>query len=91
MKELLIHASLRGGEVNLMASDRTDAGIGPQSRVSISLSGSDEDKLRKMYDDLSAGGTADSPLKKEFWGDVVGSLTDKFGINSMVSIGQEQH
>jgi len=91
MKELLIHASLRGGEVNLMASDRTDAGTGPQSRVSISLSGSDEDKLRKVYDDLSAGGTADYPLKKEFWGDIFGSLTDKFGINWMVSIGQGQH
>jgi PhnB protein len=26
------------------------------------------------------------PLEKQFWGDIFGSLTDKFGINWMVNI-----
>ena len=28
------------------------------------------------------------PLKKEFWGDIFGSLTDKYNINWMMNIAQ---
>jgi hypothetical protein len=35
-----------------------------------------EEQLYKMYDDLSAGGSADHPLEKAFWGDNFGGLTE---------------
>jgi PhnB protein len=86
-KDLVINATLDTGSFNLRASDRDDATNGPQTRVALSLIGTDEARLRKVYDDLSAAGHQDSPLEKVFWGDIFGSLTDKFGINWQVNIG----
>jgi PhnB protein len=87
-KDLVINATLDAGDFYLRASDRPDATNEPQARVALSLIGTDEARLRKVYDDLSAGGTRDNPLEKVFWGDIFGALTDKFGINWQVNIGR---
>jgi PhnB protein len=87
VKDLVINATLDTGEFTLRASDRDDTTNAPQTRVALSLIGTDEARLRKIYDELSAGGTQDSPLEKVFWGDIFGALTDKFGINWQVNIG----
>jgi PhnB protein len=86
-KDLVINATLDTGEFQLRASDHADATNAPQVRVALTLIGTDEAKLRKVYDDLSAGGTQDNPLEKVFWGDIFGAVTDKFGINWQVNIG----
>jgi len=86
-KELVINAALETGAFNLRGSDRGDATKDPQARVALTLIGTDEDRLRKIYADLSADGSQDSPLEKVFWGDTFGALTDKFGINWQVNIG----
>jgi PhnB protein len=86
-QDLVINATLDAGEFYLRASDRDDATREPQARVAMSVIGTDEARLRKVYDDLSAGGTQDNPLEKVFWGDIFGALTDKFGINWQVNIG----
>ena len=86
-KDLVINATLETGEFSLRASDRGDASSSPQTRVALSLIGTDEPRLRRIYDALSAGGNQDSPLEKVFWGDVFGALTDRFGINWQVNIG----
>jgi PhnB protein len=86
-KDLVINATLDTGEFQLRASDRDDARKEPQARLALSVIGTDEARLRKVYDDLSAGGTQDNPLEKVFWGDIFGALTDKFGINWQVNIG----
>jgi PhnB protein len=89
MKGKVIHASLRGGDANLMASDTHDKTLG-KGKIELSISGEDEPKLRKIFDGLSAGGQVSSPLKKEFWGDTFGSLTDKYGIGWMVNINAKK-
>jgi PhnB protein len=86
-KDLVINATLDTGDFYLRASDRGDATNASQVRVALTVIGTDEAKLRKVYDDLSAGGTQDNPLEKVFWGDIFGALTDKFGINWQVNIG----
>ena len=86
-KELVINATLETPQFNLRASDRDDATKSRQTRVALSLIGTDEPRLRKIYDELSAGGVQDSPLEKAFWGDIFGALTDKFGISWQVNIG----
>jgi PhnB protein len=86
-KDFVINATLDTGEFHLRASDRPDATMAPQVRVALSLIGTDEARLRKTYEELSDGGTQDDPLEQVFWGDVFGSLTDKFGINWQVNIG----
>ncbi len=90
MKDLVIHASLTGGTIDLMGSDWTEVDNKPQKRVSLSLVGSDEPALRKTYDQLAAGGNADHPLKKEFWGDTFGGLTDRYGISWLVNISAKK-
>ena len=87
-KGRLIHASLSGGEIDLMASDITGP-IG-KGNISLSLSGTDEPKLRHMFKELSAGGKVNHPLEPAFWGVIHGNLTDKFGIDWMFTIGKEQ-
>jgi PhnB protein len=81
----LMHASLEGGAVKLMASDTTEASP-VAKKVSLSLGGTDEAKMREIFDALSAGGKVFSELKKETWGDIFGSFTDKYGVEWMMNI-----
>jgi PhnB protein len=90
MKGKIMHASLSGGDADLFASDSTIAS--PVSRkIELSLSGEDESKLRKMFDALSVGGKVKFQLKRESWGDIFGSLTDKYGIDWMVNIATKKN
>jgi PhnB protein len=45
----------------------------------------------RMYAALSEGGKASMPMSDMFWGDYWGMLTDKFGINWMISFNAQQH
>ena len=87
-KSQVINAALVSNDLTIRMSDRPDASIDPQTRVELSIVGQDEDRLHKLFDDLSQGGTVRTPLSKQFWGDTFGALTDKFGIGWQVNIGQ---
>lgn len=81
----VMHASLKG-PVNLMASDSPKAS-NKTAKVELSLGGTDEAQMRKVFDALAEGGTVRMPLEKQFWGDVFGNLTDKYGVDWMMNIG----
>jgi len=81
----IMHAKLDGGLVTLMGSDTS--GASPEAKkITLSLGGSDEAELRKVFDSLSEGGKVSQPLTKMFWGDIFGQLTDKFGVDWMMNI-----
>lgn len=86
LRDKIMHAML-DGEVTLMASDNPDPsqtlGTG---KVSLALGGTDEDRLRALFDRLSEGGTIVIPLEKQFWGDTFGMLTDRFNVSWMVNM-----
>lgn len=85
----IMHARLDGGLATLLGSDTS--GASPEAKkITLSLNGSSEEKLREIFDKLSAGGKIAFPLEKMFWGDVFGSLTDKFGVEWMVNISRHQ-
>jgi PhnB protein len=86
-KSQVINATLIADGITVRASDRADTSLDPQTRVELSIVGHEEDRLRKVFDDLGAGGTIRSPLEKQFWGDIFGALTDQFGIGWQVNIG----
>lgn len=88
MKGKIVHSSLRGGAINLMASD-SDKKLGT-GKIELSISGEDDAQLRKIFSGLSAGGTVRTPLEKQFWGDTFGALTDKFGVEWMVNINAKR-
>lgn len=50
------------------------------------LSGTDSARLTTVFNALADGGKTKMPLSDQPWGATVGWLTDKFGINWMVSI-----
>jgi len=84
-KDNIMHAKLEGGLITLMASD-TSMASPKMAKVSLSLNGTDEKKLHEIFGQLSEGVEVKHPLKKEFWGDTYGDLTDKYGIDWMVNI-----
>ncbi len=45
--------------------------------------------MTKIFNDLAEGGTIKMPPTQQPWGADVGWLTDKFGLNWMVSIDNE--
>ncbi|HEY5442820.1 MAG TPA: VOC family protein [Candidatus Saccharimonadales bacterium] len=81
----IMHARLEGGDIKLMASDTAKASP-VAAKVSLALGGSDEPRLREIFGKLSKGGKVFMELKKEFWGDIFGSVTDKYGVDWMVNI-----
>ena len=60
------------------------------SGASVSLSGDDEQRLRRYWDNLSEGGTVTMTMQKQPWGDEFGMCTDKFGVPWLVNISAPQ-
>ncbi|WP_104104181.1 VOC family protein [Arthrobacter sp. 08Y14] len=88
----IMHSSLKTDDgLVLMASDTPDSmALDQGSSYSISLSGSDGERLRGYWDKLLDGGQMTLPLEKAPWGDIFGMLNDKFGTSWMISIeGQD--
>jgi PhnB protein len=83
----VIHALLTGGDITLRASDREDVSADPQTRIELSLIGTDDARLRTMFDGLAKDGTVRAKLERQFWGDIFGAVTDKYGIGWQVNIG----
>ncbi|HET6863737.1 MAG TPA: VOC family protein [Candidatus Saccharimonadales bacterium] len=81
----IMHASLKG-PVNLMASDSQMASD-HSAKVELSLGGTDEAQMKEIWEKLADGGKVKMPLAKQFWGDTFGMLTDKFGIDWNMNIG----
>jgi PhnB protein len=84
-KDHVMHAALRGGAVTMMAAD-SDKASPEAKKIELSIGGKDEAQLRAIFDKLSAGGKVSMPLKKQFWGDIFGQVTDKYGIDWMVNV-----
>ena len=85
-KDLVVNAALDSGAFTLRASDRADATVDVQTRIELTVNGSEEDDLRRIFDALSDGGTIKAQLEKMFWGDIFGALIDRFGIGWQVNI-----
>ncbi len=84
----LMHAMLESDtSITIMGADTPDSmEYTPGKNISISLSGENEEELRRYWEKLSSDATIREPLTKAPWGDTFGMLTDKFGIEWMVNI-----
>jgi PhnB protein len=83
--DYIMHAKLTNGSLTIMGSD-TEQASPKTAKVELSLSGPDEAEMRRIFDTLAEGGMVRFPLEKQFWGDVFGNLTDKFGVDWMMNI-----
>lgn len=86
-KNQVVNALLTGGDITLRASDLQDTSNDPQTRIELSLIGTDEERLRALFDGLAADGTVRAQLERQFWGDTFGAVTDKYSIGWQVNIG----
>lgn len=88
-KDQVMHARLSGGAVNLMASDGMEPDKLGTGKISLALSGTDEEKLRKIFNQLSKDGNIIHPLEKQFWGAIYGDFIDKYNVRWMVNISTQ--
>ncbi len=88
----IMHASLHlpTGQT-LMGSD-TPPGMeySDGKRVRMIVHGEDEGVLRGYWDGLVVGGSVETPLDKQMWGDIYGACTDKYGVEWMMNISAPQ-
>lgn len=94
-KEKIMHISLPiSKETVLMGSDSSDS-FGQASiegnNFSISINTDTMDEAKRIFNELSEGGSIKMPLEKTFWGSYFGMFTDKFGIHWMMSYATEDH
>lgn len=91
VKELVMHAHLKVGDVDLMFSD-TFPGMPHQSgdTVQIAIHPEKEDKTREIFEALADGGHVEMPLQKTDWSPLYGIVKDKFGVSFQVSTKGEQ-
>jgi PhnB protein len=87
--EKIMHISLPiSRETVLMGSDTSEA-FGQVTTAgdnfAISITTASQALADKLYRGLSAGGKETMPMNKTFWGSYFGMLTDKFGIQWMIS------
>lgn len=86
--EKVMHGMLEAdGGLTLMGADVPPGSeYTPGNAIAISLSGDDADALRRYWDELTDGGSIDTPLEKQMWGDEFGMCSDRYGIAWMVNI-----
>ncbi len=83
----IIHADLKNDALSFMASDGDEQHpVVMGNNIHMSVVGTEEALLTKYFNGLAEGGKVDMPLAKQFWGDIYGQLTDKFGVHWMVNI-----
>lgn len=89
-REKIMHGYFKGDNgIELMASDAPSSmpQPGPGGQMSLTVSGDNEALLREYWEKLSDGANVTVPLTQSPWGDIFGMLTDKYGVDWMVDIG----
>lgn len=85
----MMHIALPIGKDNvLMATDALDYmghAYKEGNNFSISVTADSQSEAEKIFNGLSMGGKVSVPFSKAFWGSYFGMLTDKFGMQWMVS------
>lgn len=81
----VLHASMKVGDVTLMASDAPPGQYTKPTGISVSISLKDRDKGEQIFNALAEGGTLTMPFSKTFWASGFGMCTDRFGIPWMVN------
>ena len=91
-KKRIMHIALPIDGGMLMATDALES-MGQKLTVGnnfyISLSPSTREDADRIFNGLSADGKVEMPMGEQFWG-YFGSFTDKFGVQWMLNVGNEQ-
>ena len=83
-EDKVMHASLRIGETEVMASDGRCAGEPAFQGVSLSLSVAGEAEADRLFGALAEGGQVQMPLGPTFFSPSFGTVADRFGVPWMI-------
>jgi PhnB protein len=86
----VMHASMRIGDTEVMASDGFATGKPNFHGFSLSLSARDDAEARRWFEALSDGGKVQQPLIKTFFSSSFAMVADRFGVPWMVVVPQAQ-
>ncbi|MCC6535514.1 MAG: VOC family protein [Burkholderiales bacterium] len=84
----IMHASMRIGQTEVMASDGRCAGAPSFQGFSLSVSVASEAEADKVFAALAAGGQVVMALDRTFFSPRFGMVTDRFGVSWMVIVPQ---
>lgn len=86
LKDKVMHATLEFGDGNTMLlSDYGKPGFNAGNNAHMSINVEAEDEAEALFMSLKENGEVTMPFGPVFWGGKFGMLTDKFGIQWMVS------
>ncbi len=80
----IMHAAMRIGETEVMASDGRAMGKPEFKGVTLSLSASSEAEADRLFNALAEGGQVQMPIGKTFFSPRFGMVADRFGVSWMV-------
>jgi PhnB protein len=80
----VMHASIRIGETEVMASDGRSMGQPVFQGVSLSLAVTSEAEADRLFKALGEGGQVQMPIGKTFFSPRFGMVADRFGVSWMV-------
>ncbi len=86
----IMHACLRIGETQLMASDGYCTGSAKFEGINLALQVATVADADRVFAALSEGGQVKMPLTPTFFSPKFGMLADRFGVNWMVLVEQKQ-
>lgn len=80
-KSKIMYAGIQFGNMVAMFMDMpTGMPLVKGNNVTPTLSMEDKDEVKRLFHELSEGGTVDMPLQQTFYSELYGAVTDKFGI-----------
>ena len=92
-KQKIMHIALPIDSGMLMASDAVES-MGQKltqgNNVYISLAPDSREEADRLFGGLSEGGKVEMAMTEMFWG-YFGCFTDKFGVQWMLNVGDNQH
>jgi PhnB protein len=80
----VMHASLRIGDTQIMASDGNCAGKTKFDGFSLALTARDDAEAKRFFNALADGGQVRMPLTATFFASSFGMLADRYGVGWMV-------
>lgn len=85
-EEKILHASVRIGDGEIMASDGMCAGNAQYHGFSLSISAKDAAEAKRFFDALADGGHVEMPLGETFFSPAFGMVADKFRVPWMIVV-----
>jgi PhnB protein len=92
----VMHVSLTFDNGHIIMGSDSFEGCGGEgyrqgNNISVSINTESQKEADRLFDGLSKEGSSIMPMDHAFWGDYFGAVTDRFGINWMISFAENQH